>query len=76
MAKTVIITCRQEVTYRQSVTVTDEEYELIKGLNLDDIGPGDEDVYQVIDKYIEKEDEFERSEEFVSVQVKLYVESK
>jgi hypothetical protein len=71
MSKTIWIRCKQVVEYSQQHTVTDEEYELIKDLDMDDVGNSGntKKVYDVINAYIDPTEVTDCEEEYTDVQV-------
>lgn len=71
MAKTIWIECSQVVHYNQQVTVTDEEYETIKSLDLDDISEkSDKEAFRIIETIINRSDVCDAEQEFLAVLVK------
>jgi hypothetical protein len=72
MSRTVWISCKKEIEYRQQVTVTDEEYKILKDLDHADVGAWDTDTqeaYEVIEGYINENDVFDAPQEYMSVTV-------
>ena len=53
MGKIVWIACKKVMEYKQQREITDEEYEVIKGLDMDDVDSSDGEVYDIIDMYME-----------------------
>jgi hypothetical protein len=68
--KQIEISCKQTVTYSQHIEVTDEEYEILKASDGDDIYQlHDPEVYNIIDSKLNYHDIFESDDAFIDFSI-------
>lgn len=72
MSKLVWIKCKQIVEYNQQHIVTDEEYELLKDLDYQDIDEDDDrKIYRIVDGYLDGTDIYDWEHEYKDVTIEL-----
>lgn len=68
----VLITATQKVTYKQTIEVTQEEYEIIENCEMDDVDRNDpetEDIFRILDNNIDFGNVYDGSNEYENVTV-------